>query len=62
MRKLLLVGMIPLTSITTFIIQISGKVFDSETGDNTMVSTIIIEGTSDGTVSGFDGTFTLDVN
>ena len=59
MRKLLLVGMMLLTSITTFA-QISGKVFDSETDDD-HTSFIIIEGTSDGTVSGLMSTFTLDV-
>ena len=61
MRKLLLVGFMLLTSITTFA-QISGKVFDNETGDPLPGATIIIEGTADGTVSGFDGTFSLDVS
>ena len=61
MRKLLLVGLMLLTSITTFA-QISGKVFDNETGDPLPGATIIIEGTADGTVSGFDGTFSLDVS
>ena len=60
MRKLLLVGLMLLTSITTFA-QISGKVIDSETGDALPGATIIVEGTADGTVTGFDGTFSLDV-
>ena len=50
-----------LTSITTFA-QISGKVLDSETNDPLPGATIIVQGTADGVVTGFDGTFTLDVN
>ena len=61
MRKLLLVGLMLLTSITTFA-QISGKVIDAETGDVLPGATIVIEGTQDGTVSGFDGTFSIDVS
>jgi len=60
MRKLFLVGLMLLMSITTFA-QVSGKVLDKETGDPLPGATIIIDGTSDGTVSGFDGTFSLDV-
>ena len=61
MRKLLLVGLMLLTSITTFA-QISGKVIDAETGDVLPGATIQVEGTADGVVSGFDGTFSIDVS
>jgi len=61
MRKLLLVGLMLLTSITTFA-QVSGKVLDTETNDPLPGATIIVQGTTDGTVSGFDGTFSLDVS
>jgi len=61
MRKLLLVGLMLLTSITTFA-QVSGKVLDTETNDPLPGATILVQGTTDGTVTGFDGTFSLDVN
>ena len=47
-------------SITTFA-QISGKVIDSETNDPLPGATIIVQGTADGVVTGFDGTFEFDV-
>jgi len=60
MRKLLLVGLMLLTSITTFA-QVSGKVLDVETNDPLPGATIIVQGTADGVVTGFDGTFEIDV-
>jgi outer membrane cobalamin receptor len=60
MRKLLLVGLMLLTSIVTFA-QVSGKVLDIETNDPLPGATIIVQGTADGIVTGFDGTFELDV-
>ena len=60
MKKLLLVGLMLLMSITTFA-QISGKVFDIETKDLLPGATIVVQGTTSGTVTGFDGTFILDV-
>ena len=60
MRKLLLVGLMLLTSIVTFA-QVSGKVLDIETNDPLPGATIIVQGTADGTVTGFDGTFSIDV-
>jgi outer membrane cobalamin receptor len=59
MRKLLLVGLMLLTSITTFA-QVSGKVFDANTSETLPGATILIDGTSVGVVSGFDGTFSID--
>jgi outer membrane receptor protein involved in Fe transport len=59
MRKLLLVGLMLLMSITTFA-QVSGKVFDSNTSETLPGATIIIDGTSVGVVTGFDGTFSID--
>ena len=59
MRKLLLVGLMLLTSIVTFA-QVSGKVLDIETNDPLPGATIIVQGTADGVVTGFDGTFELD--
>ena len=60
MRKLLLVGLMLLMSITAFS-QVSGKVIDSETNDPLPGATIIVQGTADGAVTGFDGTFSIDV-
>jgi len=60
MRKLLLVGLMLLTSIVTFA-QVSGKVLDIETNDPLPGATIIVQGTADGVVTGFDGTFSIDV-
>ncbi len=61
MRKLLLVSLVTLLSLTSAFAQISGKVFDGETDDPLPGATIIVQGTADGTVTGFDGTFNLDV-
>ena len=61
MRKLLLVGLMLLMSITTFAQQ-GGRVLDVETNDPLPGATIIVQGTADGTVTGFDGTFELDVD
>ena len=59
MRKLLLVGLMLLTSITTFA-QVSGKVFDANTSETLPGATILIDGTSVGVITGFDGTFSID--
>ena len=60
MKNYLLVGLMLLMSIPTFA-QVSGKVLDKETNDPLPGATVIIDGTTDGTVTGFDGTFSLDV-
>ena len=60
MKNYLLVGLMLLTSIVTFA-QVSGKVLDIETNDPLPGATIIVQGTADGVVTGFDGTFELDV-
>ena len=49
-------------SITKAFHRLLGKVYDVETNDVLPGVTIIVEGTQDGTVSGFDGTFSLDVS
>ena len=46
-------------SITTFA-QVSGKVFDANTSETLPGATILIDGTSVGVVTGFDGTFSID--
>ena len=61
MRNLMLSLLFIFGSITATFAQISGKVYDVETNDVLPGATIVIEGTQDGTVTGFDGTFTLDV-
>jgi len=48
-------------TITATFSQITGKVYDVETNDPLPGATILIEGTATGTVTGFDGTFSLDV-
>ena len=46
-------------SITTFA-QVSGKVLDANTSETLPGATILIDGTSVGVVTGFDGTFSID--
>ena len=48
-------------TMTAAFSQITGKVYDAETNDPLPGATILIEGTATGTVTGFDGTFSLDV-
>jgi len=48
-------------TMTAAFSQISGKVLDIETNDPLPGATIIVQGTADGTVTGFDGTFSIDV-
>ena len=62
MRNLMLSLLFIFGSITATFTQISGKVYDVETNDVLPGATIQIEGTQDGTVTGFDGTFSLDVS
>ena len=54
MKKLLLVGLMMLSSFITFA-QISGTVLDSDTNSPLPGATVIIQGTSDGVVTDFDG-------
>jgi outer membrane cobalamin receptor len=62
MRNLMLSLLFIFGSITATFAQVSGKVYDAETNDPLPGATIQIEGTQDGTVTGFDGTFSLDVS
>jgi len=48
-------------TMTAAFSQITGKVYDVETNDPLPGATIIVQGTADGTVTGFDGTFSIDV-
>ena len=59
MKKLLLVGLMMLSSFITFA-QISGTVLDSDTNSPLPGATVIIQGTSDGVVTDFDGKFSLE--
>tara|TARA_Y100001938_G_C8099372_1_gene440434 strand:- start:46 stop:2754 length:2709 start_codon:yes stop_codon:yes gene_type:complete len=62
MKQFMLSLLFLLGTITASFSQISGLVYDVETNDPLPGATIIIEGTQDGTISGFDGTFNLDVS
>ena len=62
MRKLLLVGLMAMMSLTNAFAQISGKVVDAETNDVLPGATVLIKGTQTGVVAGFDGTFTIDAS
>ena len=62
MRKLLLVGLMAIMSLTNAFAQVSGKVVDAETNDVLPGATILVKGTQNGVVSGFDGTFTIDAS
>jgi len=59
MKKLLLVGLMMLSSFMTFA-QISGKVVDVDSKDPLPGATIVVKGTNDGVVTDFDGNFTID--
>ena len=59
MKRLLLVGLMMLSSLMTFA-QISGKVVDSNGKEPLPGATILVKGTNDGVVSDFDGNFTID--
>ena len=59
MKKLLLVGLMMLSSFITFA-QISGKVVDVDGKDPLPGATILVKGTKDGVVTDFDGNFTID--
>ena len=59
MKRLLLVGLMMLSSFITFA-QISGKVVDSDGKEPLPGATILVKGTNDGVVSDFDGNFTID--
>jgi outer membrane cobalamin receptor len=61
MRNLMLSLLFIFGTITATFSQITGKVYDVETNDPLPGATILIEGTANGTVTGFDGTFSLDV-
>jgi outer membrane cobalamin receptor len=61
MRNLMLSLLFIFGTITATFSQITGKVYDVETNDPLPGATILIEGTATGTVTGFDGTFSLDV-
>ena len=58
MKKLLLVGLMMLSSFMTFA-QISGKVVDVDGKEPLVGATIIVKGTKDGVVTDFDGNFTI---
>ena len=62
MRQIIMTMLLFFGTVTTAFSQISGKVIDAETGDVLPGATIQVEGTADGVVSGFDGTFSIDVS
>jgi outer membrane cobalamin receptor len=62
MRNLMLSLLLVLGTMTATFAQISGKVYDVETNAPLPGATILHEGTSHGTVTGFDGTFIFDVS
>jgi hypothetical protein len=61
MKKIVFSFLLLFASISAFS-QISGKVIDAEANVSLPGATIIIQGTSTGVISGFDGSFTLDAS
>lgn len=61
MRQLLFCLMFCISSLTAFA-QISGKVTDGETNDPLPGATVVVKGTQNGAITGFDGTFTLQAS
>ena len=59
MKKLLLFSLMILSSFMTFA-QISGKVVDVDSNQPLPGATVLVQGTSDGVVTDFDGVFTID--
>ena len=58
--KQILIGMVMvLTTLSTFG-QTTGKVVEAETNEPLPGATIVVKGTSNGTVSDFDGNFSID--
>jgi len=61
MKKIVFSFLLLFASISAFS-QISGKVIDAEANVSLPGATIIIQGSSTGVISGFDGSFTLDAS
>ena len=59
MRKLLLVGMMILSSLSAMA-QLKGKVVEAGSSDGLPGATVIVKGTTIGTTTDFDGTFDLN--
>jgi outer membrane cobalamin receptor len=61
MKRILCALSIVLTSFSAFA-QISGKVMDADENVSLPGATVLVKGTTNGAVSGFDGTFTIDAS
>ena len=62
MRKLLLVGLMTIMSLTNAFAQVSGKVVDADTKESLPGATVVVKGTQNGTTTNFDGRFTLNAS
>ena len=62
MKKLILIFILSLTTIAFSQTKISGKVTDASTGDPIPGASVIIENTTIGTLTDFDGNFSLEGN
>jgi hypothetical protein len=62
MKKLILIFILSLTTIAFSQTKISGKVTDASTGDPIPGASVIIENTTIGTSTDFDGNFSLEGN
>ena len=62
MKKLLLVVMVTFMSLPSLFAQISGKVVDGENKEGLPGASVIIKGTTIGTITDFDGNFTINAS
>jgi outer membrane receptor protein involved in Fe transport len=60
MRQICLSLLLVFTSFTATFAQTSGKVLDGDTNEGLPGATIIVKDTDNGTVTGFDGSFSID--
>jgi outer membrane receptor protein involved in Fe transport len=61
MRKLLLVGLMMLSSLSA-LAQVKGKVVEAGSSEGLPGATVVVKGTTVGATTDFDGTFSLDAN
>ncbi len=62
MKRYLLTALLFLFATASVFAQISGRVVDAETVEPLPGATVVVEGTTTGVTTGFDGTFTLDAS
>jgi hypothetical protein len=62
MKKILLLMLTGLMTVSMYAQSVSGVVVDSDSRDGVIGASVIIKGTTTGTFTGTDGSFTLDLS